>query len=86
MTPLPVPEKHQSAVLHLCQEGAGPDHLNKEVHKRWQVPETLKINIFGEHILEFFNDTRETMNTTNDQGPEAKSTMKSDTQRRIMVW
>ena len=44
----------------------------EEVHKRWQVKETLKIHILREHILEFFIDTQETMNTTNDQGPEAK--------------
>ena len=38
---------------------------------KWQVSETLKIQILREHILEFFIDTQETMNTTNDQGPEA---------------
>ena len=42
------------------------------VHESWQVPETLKIHILRVHILEFFTDTQETMNTTNDQGPEAK--------------
>ena len=28
----------------------------EEVYKRWQVPDTLKIHILREHILEFFID------------------------------